>query len=125
MIMFFFLLVSCDSHENQGITPVGTESKGIGSTPAEFLNGELLYQSHCAGCHGEKGKGSERGPTFLSPIYLSNHHGDESFILAARNGARAHHWQFGDMPPVSGVKDEEVRKIVGYVRWLQKGNKLE
>ena len=92
--------------------------------PAEFVRGEALYQNYCSGCHGDKGSGSEKGPSFLSPIYEPNHHGDESFILASRNGVRAHHWPFGDMPPLPNVKEEEVRQIVAYVRWLQREARL-
>jgi hypothetical protein len=53
-------------------------------------------------------------------IYEPNHHADAAFILAARNGVRAHHWRFGDMAPVPGVTDEMVLEIVGYIRWLQR-----
>jgi hypothetical protein len=42
--------------------------------------------------------------------------------LAVKNGVRAHHWRFGDMPPVEGVSDEDATKIVAYVRELQRAN---
>lgn len=87
--------------------------------PATVAEGEKLFHSYCAGCHGEKAAGTTRGPSFLSPIYKPDHHGDESFVFAAMNGVRSHHWNFGDMPPVPGVSPGEVRKIIGYVRWLQ------
>jgi len=35
---------------------------------------------------------------------------------------RAHHWNFGNMPPAEGVSDEDVIKITRYVRELQKAN---
>ena len=89
-------------------------------TPPEFVQGELLFQNNCSICHGVRGSGTDKGPSFLSPIYEPNHHGDESFVLAARNGVRSHHWPFGDMPPLPHVKEDEVRQIVAYVRWLQK-----
>jgi mono/diheme cytochrome c family protein len=123
LIIFVLFLVSCSQNEHQVETPpIG--SKVQGETPAEYSKGEDLFRKNCALCHGEKGKGTERGPSFLSPIYHPNHHGDESFVLAVRNGARAHHWQFGNMPPVPNVNEEEVRQIIGYVRWLQRENKI-
>ena len=124
LIIFVFFLVSCSQNEHKAETPPPISSKVQGETPAEHSKGEELFLKNCALCHGERGKGTDRGPSFLSPIYHPNHHGDESFLLAARNGARAHHWQFGDMPPVPGVNEEEVRQIVGYVRWLQRENKI-
>ena len=35
---------------------------------------------------------------------------------------RAHHWKFGDMKPVEGIKEEQVKSIILYVRALQKVN---
>jgi len=40
-------------------------------------------------------------------------------VLAARNGVRAHHWPYGDMPPVDGVNEAQARAIATYVRELQ------
>ncbi len=45
-----------------------------------------------------------------------------AFLMAARNGVRSHHWKFGDMPPVEGITDAEVKTIVAYVRALQQAN---
>jgi len=35
---------------------------------------------------------------------------------------RAHHWKFGNMPPVEGIHDEDVIKIIAFVRAVQKEN---
>jgi hypothetical protein len=45
-----------------------------------------------------------------------------SFVLAVKNGVRAHHWRFGDMPPVDGLTQSDVMNIVAYVRELQRAN---
>lgn len=121
-IIALFLFSCSQSERKVENSPAGLNVRE--ETPAEYLKGEELYRNHCALCHGEKGKGTDKGPSFLSSIYHPNHHGDESFVLAARNGARAHHWQFGDMPPIPNVKEAEVREIIGYVRWLQRENKI-
>ena len=120
--LFYFILAgvsgmlfSCT--QNEARQDVAAKVQTV--APAEFIQGETLYQNHCARCHGGKAAGTDQGPPFLSPIYEPGHHGDDSFVLAARNGVRAHHWSFGDMPPLPAVKEEEVRLIVGYVRWLQ------
>ncbi|MBI1823901.1 MAG: cytochrome c [Nitrospirae bacterium] len=120
----FILLMACSSKENQAESPAAVGLKVIGETPSGLLKGETLFLSRCSGCHGEKGRGTERGPTFISPIYHPDHHGDDSFILAARNGARAHHWQFGDMPPIPGIREDDMKEIIAYIRWLQKENKV-
>jgi mono/diheme cytochrome c family protein len=110
-------LFSCTQNGSE-VTGAGASSRN--PAPPAVAQGEVLYSQFCSRCHGEKGSGTDKGPPFLSSIYEPNHHGDESFVLAARNGSRAHHWSFGDMPPIPGVKEEDVRKITEYVRWLQK-----
>jgi hypothetical protein len=65
-------------------------------------------------------KGSDKGPPFLHPVYEPSHHGDASFQAAVRYGVRAHHWMFGDMPPVQGVSADDVAHITAYVRQQQR-----
>lgn len=87
--------------------------------------GRILYADNCAQCHGEDLRGTDHGPSFLSPIYEPGHHGDGAFLLAVQNGVRAHHWQFGDMPPVEGLSADDVEAIVAYVRETQRTEGFE
>lgn len=100
----------------------GVDTTGVRAlaVPAEHQQGEALFEASCASCHGESALGTAQGPPLIHIIYEPNHHGDAAFILAAERGVRAHHWGFGDMPPVPGVAREGVAQIVGYVRWLQR-----
>lgn len=82
--------------------------------------GAGVYDRFCAACHGAGGLGSDKGPPLIHKIYESNHHGDISFFYAARNGVAAHHWQFGNMPPIAGITPQEVAHIVAYVRREQR-----
>ena len=88
--------------------------------PAEFQPGEGKFNTFCARCHGAEAIGTKQGPPLVHKIYEPNHHGDAAFQRAAANGVRAHHWQFGDMPKIDGVKPEDIDQIVKYVRWLQR-----
>lgn len=45
-----------------------------------------------------------------------------AFVRAAREGVRAHHWRFGDMPPVEGVSDADLAGIIAFVREVQRAN---
>lgn len=107
---------SGDTHVKPGAFP---------DTPPELKAGETLFNANCSGCHGSHATGSDSGPPLVDRIYEPNHHGDASFHLAVRRGVRAHHWGFGDMPPIPAVKDEEIGRIVAYVRWLQKQAGIE
>ncbi|MEI4472455.1 c-type cytochrome [Frigidibacter sp. MR17.24] len=88
----------------------------------EAAIGQRAYAALCASCHGEVATGTDRGPPFLHPFYLPDHHGDQAFLMAAEWGVRAHHWRFGDMPPVEGVTRADVKAIVAFVRALQRAN---
>lgn len=82
--------------------------------------GKKLYEKNCASCHGVDLKGTKLGPPFLHPYYVSSHHGDVAFQLAARNGVQAHHWKFGNMVPVPIVTPDDVAHITAYVRYQQR-----
>ncbi|PSJ44967.1 c-type cytochrome [Zobellella taiwanensis] len=84
--------------------------------------GQATYGEYCASCHGADLRGTPKGPPFIHKVYEPSHHGDEAFYRAAANGVRAHHWRFGDMPPVEGISRDEVSDIIGYVREQQRQN---
>lgn len=87
--------------------------------PAEHADGARLFHTHCSACHGPAASGSDQGPPLVHPTYLPRHHADIAFRLAITNGVRAHHWRFGDMPPVPGLDDHDIAAITAYIRWLQ------
>ena len=89
---------------------------------AEQKTGRVLFDANCAACHGPNASGSDQGPPLVHKIYEPSHHGDMAFLLAARQGVRAHHWRFGNMPAIEGVADTEVIQITAYIRALQRAN---
>lgn len=103
----------------------GTSDPSSVTTPAmtpDLEVGKKAYGTYCASCHGANAVGTDKGPPFLHRVYHPGHHSDQAFYMAPRQGARAHHWKFGDMKPVEGVSDSELEAIVKYVRALQKAN---
>ena len=89
---------------------------------AQARAGEQLFAAHCALCHGTHASGSEQGPPLVHAMYEPGHHPNAAFERAVRHGVTAHHWSFGNMAPVPGVSQSEVRRIVAYVRELQRAN---
>lgn len=83
-------------------------------------NGEQLFAENCAACHGSAADGTNSGPPLVHKLYEPGHHPDFAFYRAASNGVIAHHWDFGDMPPVAGLSEDEVAQIIAYVRELQR-----
>ena len=100
-------------------------SSNSASSPAAGLDGAALYSASCASCHGADLSGTNKGPSHLSIVYEPNHHPDEAFRSAIRNGAAQHHWDFGDMPPVEGLTDDEVDAIIALVRAEQEEQGFE
>lgn len=85
-------------------------------------SGAQLFNANCSLCHGPNASGTNLGPPLVHRIYEPGHHQDFSFQSAVRNGVPAHHWQFGNMPPVPTVSDTDVPKIICYIRELQRAN---
>ncbi len=103
------------------LTPTAVLSAGDAPKPPfQLALGKQLFEDNCAACHGQWANGTDKGPALTHRFYLPNHHADEAFYRAAMNGVRAHHWNFGDMPPVEGITRRKLDRIVPYVRWLQK-----
>jgi mono/diheme cytochrome c family protein len=114
------LLLLCMLHTGCAApTPVGPPPTPTVS-PAALAAGERAYAATCMACHGPRAMGTTQGPALVHKIYEPSHHADAAFLLAVRQGVRAHHWQFGDMPAQPNVSDAELRAIVVYVRALQR-----
>ena len=116
------VLVWTLSQPSQDSVGQAMETGDAGSSTA----GVPIVEAKCAACHGANAAGQDGvAPPLVHKIYESGHHGDAAFMLAARNGVRAHHWKFGNMPPVEGITDGEVKMIVEYVRELQQANGID
>ena len=85
--------------------------------------GKKFFEVKCVACHGENAAGQDRvAPPLVHKIYEPSHHSDAAFVLAAERGVRAHHWKFGNMPPIEGLTQGDVKWIATYVRELQREN---
>lgn len=90
------------------------------------LMGQRAFSAKCAACHGATTGGVEgAGPPLTHKIYEPSHHADITFYRAAELGVRAHHWKFGDMPPVDGITRAEVTDIIAFIRRVQRENGID
>lgn len=85
-------------------------------------SGKIAFGENCAACHGETLAGTESGPPLIHELYVPGHHGDSAIERAAKNGVVSHHWRFGNMPPVDGITDANIRWITKYIREMQVAN---
>lgn len=124
---------SKEQPRGHSMVPPDTSGLGPGDAIAEVkvpssfsdqaMLGKTAFEAKCADCHGQNAAGRNgKAPPLVHKIYEPSHHSDMAFILAAKNGVRAHHWRFGDMPPVEGLTQGDVKSIIHYVRELQREN---
>ena len=100
--------------------PTATAPTVPTATRFSGTDGRALYGQACAVCHGPTLEGTNVGPPFLHDYYRPNHHADIAFMFAVRRGVIAHHWSFGNMPPVEGLTDEQVLAIIAFIREEQR-----
>ncbi len=89
------------------------------AVPFKYAVGKKKYQESCSICHGKWLAGTKQGPPLMHGFYKPSHHGDPAFYRAALKGVRAHHWKFGNMPPINGINRKDMDSIVPFIRWLQ------
>ena len=110
------------NHGPAGPSPITGLPKNP-SVPFQFGLGMQKFQEKCSVCHGKWAEGTaDNGPPLVHPYYEPSHHDDASFFRAALSGVKAHHWNFGNMPPVKGITNQDIGQIVQFIRWWQREN---
>src|SRR5947208_8603692 len=82
-------------------------------TPEDAAQGAALFQTHCSYCHGARGEGG-RGADLTTGQYR-HCSSDASLFKNVRNGIP------GTETPVVHVTDDEVWKMVAFVKLLGVG----
>ncbi len=96
-----------------------------GSGPGDAGRGAEIYAASCLACHGPDAGGSPTGPPLVHDVYRPGHHADGAFLVAVRGGVPQHHWDFGPMPAVPGLSNQDVADVTAYVRGLQRAAGIE
>lgn len=117
-----WVLIAGCATENEGST-IATQAKT--SAQSKVYDGEESFQNRCAVCHGQQADGTATGPPLVNRLYEIGHHPNFSFHNAVNKGVIAHHWNFGDMPPIPNVEPAEVDAIICHVRDLQRAEGIE
>ncbi len=78
------------------------------SYPQEVGEGLLLYQTHCASCHGEDRAGKVAPPLFS--LFLKKY-SDKKLTYIIKNGITA-----SQMPAFKNLSNSEIRQIIAYIR---------
>ncbi|ACO02987.1 MAG TPA: cytochrome C [Persephonella sp.] len=78
------------------------------SYPQEVGEGQLLYQTHCASCHGEDRAGKVAPPLFS--LFLKRYSEKKLFNII-KNGLPA-----SQMPAFSHLSEKEIKQIITYIK---------
>lgn len=105
--------------------PATAPAEAAATPIAAGADGATVYQARCASCHGDDLRGTDRGPSQLSIVYEPGHHGDNAYRSAIRNGAPQHHWGFGAMPAIADITDDQIERVIAYIRAEQERNGFE
>ena len=115
---------ACGGGSDDGSEPPATGDAGRGAA-ADLALGAEVYASSCAACHGADLRGTGQGPSHLSIVYEPGHHPGEAFRAAILRGSPQHHWDFGDMLPVTGLDEAEIDAVIAYIRDVQQREGFE
>jgi mono/diheme cytochrome c family protein len=110
----------------------GVRVQGVPMTSADLVQGHVLYQAYCAGCHGDKGQGQFPAAP-LEPSLITGrigapphdetghswHHSDDLLVRYVLEGGFTDPANFYPMPAFGWrVSVDEARQIVGYIMTL-------
>lgn len=102
---------ACSSTDDGG-SPAPTEA----GDPAA---GEQVYGDYCGACHGRDFEGSIQGPSHLDAKYDPATTTDEDYRNAIRNGAEESTYDFGRMPAIRSLDDQQIEDVIAYIRSVQ------
>jgi len=87
---------------------------------AEKPDGAALFAKRCAACHGLDGRGlsEKKTPDFTDPKWQASFKAGDYEVKLKERRDRAN-----PPPTVAGLKDEEIRAIVAYIRTLSSKKK--
>lgn len=84
---------------------------GMAGCGENLTTGPALYNRHCGACHGRGDLGGQVGPALGAGSEAAAMTDDE-YRTVVRDGAE-------DMPPNTRLTDEQLAKIIAYVREVQ------
>ena len=94
---------------------------GASVSSVSVERGLVVFAAECAGCHGRRAKGTERGPNLIHPDYGPRVRSDAQFRRAVREGMPARRG-YGAMPPAPGVSKHRLERMITFLREIQRAN---
>jgi mono/diheme cytochrome c family protein len=101
----------------QGTRP---EQRPAGVTDSAIAWGRALFHgsANCAGCHGDGGRGTDRGPNLTGALWLHGPGTYASLVEQVKHGVPASRSYTGEPMPMRGMvpmPDDAVNAVAAYV----------
>jgi cytochrome c2 len=83
----------------------------------QLVNGFNLFRNNCMKCHSVNGIGGSMGPEFNIPKNITEYWKEEDILAFARN-PKDYRYN-SHMPPMGGLSDSALLKIIAYLRSMK------
>ena len=120
----------------------GVSVQGVALSEEDLLQGHILYEAWCAGCHGSQGEGQFPGVAALEPSPITNrigapphnssghtwHHSDDLLVRYVLEGGFTDQNHFYYMPGFGWrLTLDDARNIAGYIktRWTDEQRMMQ
>jgi cytochrome c oxidase cbb3-type subunit 3 len=112
-------------HEFNGVElPPHTLQEAIakGSGPGDPQRGAAVYQTYCAQCHGEGGRGGEKAGSLVDPNFLAlvSDQSIRTTVITGRPGLKKPDWRSN--LPGQPMAPQEISDVVAWLSSLRRGN---
>ncbi len=100
----------------------GTGSDSASATPigpGDATAGKQVYGDYCAACHGRDFEGSVQGPSHLDAHFEPATTTDQDYRNAIHDGVEESTYDFGNMPAIRSLDDQQVADVIAYIRSVQ------
>jgi len=119
LVLLGLILVAVPLGAQEKPPPAAT-ARPPGVTDSTIALGKDLFHGSagCNACHGDNGRGTDRGPSLTGAVWL---HGDgsyDSIMHQVLHGVPASKSMSGEAMPIRGwvpMSDEEVKAVAAYV----------
>ncbi len=118
------IVIMVENYRNY-VLPPPTVTVTVPELSSHAREGSMVFQMHCAGCHGENAAGTPNGPPLIHKLYAPSQHDDHLFRRVIATGVAAHHWQYGPMPAIRLSRAFHSDRIIKYIRELQRANGID
>ena len=116
IVVALLILISACTPETVPTTLRGDTSSTTLSYAAE---GGVLYDAHCALCHGPEGTGTTAGSPLIDEMYSADQTDDVAFLVSVTDGVEPGRTDFQGMAAITHLSHSDIARITAYIRELQ------